>query len=142
MLLIALRRWIPLLVWAITIVTIVLVPLTVIGNGYLPADDALRHAAKAFSGKSWPEVLVLADWVKVDHNPGWHAILGLVHRLTSAEPDGLVAFSIVSLFSLFCLSPLIWIRRPEVWLAVLAIMGIAITALLYRTHYGRPLVVS
>src|SRR5215210_3156348 len=100
-----LHRWIPVLVWAITILTIVFVPLAIIGHGYLPSDDALRHAAKAYSGKDWPEVLILAEWVKMDHNPGWHAILGLVHRTTGADPDGLVSFSTVALVCLFFLAP-------------------------------------
>ncbi len=138
----ALGRWIPLLVWIISASTIVLIPLAIIGHGYLPADDALRHVAKAYSGKSWAEVLVLADWVKVDHNPGWHTVLGAVHRFGGADPEGLLIFSIVALFSLVFLAPLIWIRRPEVWLAVLGIVGVGITIFLYRTHYGRPLLVS
>lgn len=137
-----LRRWIPLLVLLITLITIILVPVTVVGHGYMPVDDALRHVAKAYSGKSWSDVLVLADWVKMDHNPGWHAILGLVHGVSGGQPDDLVVFSIVFLFCVFSLAPLIWISRPEVWLGVLAIVGVAITDTLYRLHYGRPLVLG
>ena len=42
-------RWVPLLVWIVTIITIILIPLAVIGHGYMPADDALRQAAAKMS---------------------------------------------------------------------------------------------
>jgi len=50
------RRHVPLAVWVLVALVIVVIPLKIIGLGYLPADDALRHAAKAVSGKPWPEV--------------------------------------------------------------------------------------
>ena len=49
----SLKRYVPLAVWAIVILVILAIPLKIIGYGYLPGDDALRHAAKAVSGKSW-----------------------------------------------------------------------------------------
>ena len=48
-----LRRYVPLAVWVIVILTLLLIPLKIIGYGYIPPDDALRHAGKAVSGKSW-----------------------------------------------------------------------------------------
>ena len=47
----AVRRYVPLAVWAIVILVILVIPLRVIQYGFLPGDDALRHAAKAVSGK-------------------------------------------------------------------------------------------
>ena len=47
------RRYVPLAVWVILILTLLLIPLKIIGYGYIPPDDALRHAGKAVSGKSW-----------------------------------------------------------------------------------------
>ena len=41
-----LKRYIPLAVWVVAVLTIALVPFKIIGLGFLPMDDALRHAAK------------------------------------------------------------------------------------------------
>ena len=56
-----LKRYVPLAVWVIVIFVIVAMPFKIIGYGYLPGDDTLRHAAKAVSGKSWSQVLVLNE---------------------------------------------------------------------------------
>ena len=53
------KRYIPLSVWIVAVFTIVIVPLKIIGYGFLPMDDALRHAAKTISGKSWQQILVM-----------------------------------------------------------------------------------
>jgi len=55
----ALRRYVPLAVWAMVTLVILAIPLKIIGINYLPADDALRHVAQAMSGKPWPEILVV-----------------------------------------------------------------------------------
>ena len=70
-----LGRYVPLLVWIIAALTIVVIPLKVIGLGFLPPDDALRHAARAVTGRPWAEILVLGDVMKMEHNFGWHALL-------------------------------------------------------------------
>src|SRR5688572_8573872 len=119
------QRYIPMLVWLISIMAIIAVPFGILRHGYLPYADGLRHAAKPLADKAWSEILVLDDWVTLDHNPGWHVLLGAVHQLTGWGPDGLVAFSLLFLIGGFCLMPLIWVRRPEAWLAVLLIMGLA-----------------
>ena len=36
-----LRRYVPLAVWVIVVLTLLLIPLKIIGYGYLPGDDAL-----------------------------------------------------------------------------------------------------
>ena len=41
-----LRRYVPLAVWVIVILTMLLIPLKIIGYGYIPPDDALRHAGR------------------------------------------------------------------------------------------------
>ena len=45
------KRYIPLAVWIAIVFTIILIPLKIISYGFLPMDDALRHAAKTISGK-------------------------------------------------------------------------------------------
>ena len=55
------RRYVPLAVWLILAAVLLLIPFKIISYGYLPGDDALRHCAKAVSGKSWPEIIVVGD---------------------------------------------------------------------------------
>src|SRR5687767_4880656 len=78
------HRLVPSLAWLAAILTLVFIPLKILSHGYLPFDDALRHAAKAVSGRDWSDIIVLQDQFKIDHSPGWHWILGLVHQLTGA----------------------------------------------------------
>ena len=80
-----LQRCIPMLVWMIVVLTIVAIPVKILSHGYLPIDDALRHAAKVVSGKPWPEIMVLADWIKMDHHAGWHAVVHNLRWLCAAE---------------------------------------------------------
>src|SRR5689334_22324101 len=75
-----LARYVPLVSWIIAVMTVILIPSKIISYGYLPQDDALRHAAKAVSGKPWQEILVMRSDFLIDPHPGWHAILGFIHR--------------------------------------------------------------
>ena len=79
-----LKRYVPLVVWIVVISTIIFIPLKIIGYGFLPMDDALRHAAKTISGKSWQQILVMRDDFPIDPSPGWQAILSWVHHWHSA----------------------------------------------------------
>ena len=47
--------------------------LRILAHGYLPPDDALRHAAFAVSGRSWDQLLVGRPEALFDQSPGWHA---------------------------------------------------------------------
>ena len=89
------RRYIPPAAWIIVVAILLAIPLKIISYGYLPGDDALRHCAKAVSGKSWPEILMLGGNYKMDHNLGWHTLLGTVHRATGWDAEGLLIFSLV-----------------------------------------------
>ena len=86
------RRYIPLAAWVIVVLMILIIPLKVIGYGYLPGDDGLRHAAKAVTGKSWPEILVLGPAYHFDPNWGWHWLLGKVHLWENWDAGTLVVF--------------------------------------------------
>jgi len=68
-------RYVPLLVLAAAFFVVLLLPLKIIGYGYLPPDDALADAAKAISGKPWPEILVLRSDYAIDNHIGWHTFL-------------------------------------------------------------------
>src|ERR1043166_1840827 len=114
-----LKRYIPLVVWGIAVLTILLIPLKIVSYGYIPDDESLRHAAKAVFGKPWSEILVMRSDFPLDFHQGWHAILGWIHRSLNADAETLVVMSVVSLMVLVSLSALVWLRRPEAWLAAL-----------------------
>ena len=144
----ALRRYVPLAVWAIVILVILAIPLKIIGIGYLPADDALRHVAKAVSGKPWPEILVMGPAFKIDHNYGWHLLLRQIYLRSKCDPpneardtEKLVVFSVVALFVLVGWSALPWLKRPEAWL--IALTAAALTSdVPLRFLIGRPFILT
>ncbi|MFO1498320.1 MAG: hypothetical protein U1G07_08015 [Verrucomicrobiota bacterium] len=102
-------RWVTprlaMVIWLLVALTLLILPWRLLNHGVLPPDDALRHAAKAVSGKSWDQILVLRPEITLDHNPGWHAILGALHRLAGWNQERLVWFSVLSLFWLFAAAP-------------------------------------
>ena len=144
----ALRRYVPLAVWAIVILVILAIPLKIIGYGYLPDDDALRHAAKAVSGKPWPEILVMGPAFQVDHNFGWHLLLRQIYLRSKYDPpneardaEKLVLFSVVALFALAGWSALPWLKRPEAWLIALTAAMLTSDVPL-RLLIGRPFILT
>lgn len=130
-----------LVLW-LSLLVLLAIPARVITLGYLPADDALRHAAKAVSGRSWPEILVLGPHYTVDHNFGWEALLRGVHRLTGWDAERLVDASVLGLFVLLAGSGLWGVRRPEAWLGTLLVFFVAWPPLVGRWMNGRPLLLS
>lgn len=137
----ALRRYVPLAVWTIVILVILAIPLKIIGYGYLPPDDALRHAAKAVSGKPWPDILVMGPAFQIDHNFGWHFLLRQIFLRSKCSTEGLVLFSVVALFALVGWSALPWLKRPEAWL--IALTAAALTSdVPLRFLIGRPFLVT
>src|SRR6266853_413606 len=110
------RRYVPLFAWLVVVTVFLAIPLKIISLGYLPGDDALRHAAKAVSGKPWPEILVVGDAYRIDQSLGWHGILGWLHHLMGWNAEGLVIFSVVGLFLVANCAMLPWLKRPEAWL--------------------------
>jgi hypothetical protein len=137
----ALRRYVPLAVWAVVILVILAIPLKIISYGFLPGDDALRHAAKAVSGKPWPEILVLGPAFQIDHNYGWHLLLRQIHLASRCGPEGLVMFSVVALFTLVNWSVLPWLKRPEAWLIALTAAALA-SDVPFRFLIGRPFILT
>lgn len=137
----ALRRYVPLAVWAVVVLVVLVIPLKIISYGFLPGDDALRHAAKAVSGKSWPEILVLGPSFHIDHNLGWHLFLGQIFNWTHCSAESLVVFSVVFLFAIINWSPLPWLKRPEAWLVALIAVTLA-SDLWMRFCLGRPLLLT
>lgn len=135
------RRYVPLAVWLIVALVLLAVPLKIISYGYLPGDDALRHCAKAASGKPWSEIIVTGEVFKIDQSLGWHGILGFLHQALNWNAENLVLFSVVGLFFLINVATLPWLKRPEAWLAVL-LTAMVISDLPQRFLLGRPFTVT
>ncbi len=115
----ALRRYVPLIVWAVVILVLLAIPLKIISYGYLPPDDALRHAAKAVSGKPWPEILVVGSAFKFDPNFGWHWLLQHIYSWNHCSVETLVIFAVMMMFLVTGGSMIACLKRPEAWLATL-----------------------
>jgi hypothetical protein len=137
----ALRRYVPLAVWAVVLLVILAIPLKIIGYGYLPGDDALRHAGKAVSGKTWSEILMLNGTYKIDHEFGWSLLLRHIYLWTNWSTETLVIFSVVTLFVVAGWPALFCLRRPEAWLAAL-ILSSLVFDLTLRLLDGRPFALS
>jgi hypothetical protein len=135
------RRYVPLAVWVIVLMTLFLIPLRIMEYGFLPGDDALRAAGKAVSGKTWQQVLVLDPVYQVDHEYGWSLLLAKVHTAFDADPDTIVTFSVVSLFVLTVVAAVVWLRYPEAWLITLALSMITVL-MPYRFLIGRPYIIT
>ena len=137
------RRYVPLAAWAIVILLLLIIPFKVISYGYLPTDDALRHAAYAVSGKTWPEILVLGPAFHFDPNWGWHWLLKQVYFVSHCTTDDLVQFEVVSLFIVASLAVIGCLKRPEAWLAAFIIVTqVQVSDLTERFLQGRPFVLS
>ena len=135
------RRYVPVAVWLIVALALLAIPLKIVSYGFLPGDDALRHCAKAVSGKPWPEILVVGDNYKMDHHLGWHTMLGAIQGATNWDAETLLVFSITALFLLVNLATLPWLKRPEAWLAAL-LTAMIVSDVPQRFMLGRPFVIT
>ena len=135
-------RIIPLLTVLIIVFTMVCIPVKILGWKYLPHDDALRHAAKAVSGKDWSRILVLRSDIKMDSHAGWHAFLRIVHKVLDFDAYHLVLFSVFFLFLLFALIPVFLLERPEAWVVALITVNLADPSKTGRLLMGRPYLVT
>ena len=75
-------RLVVIIVSCLFVLALLLISLRVISYGYIPGDDAMRHAAKAVSGKGWGEILVLRPEITMDSHVGWHKILEFIYQMT------------------------------------------------------------
>ena len=133
---------VPLAVRAVVFLFLALIPFRIVSIGYVPGDDALRHAAKAVSGRDWSEVLVLRPDVTMDSHPGWHGLLEVVHRTTGADANALVLFSIATLYLALILPAVFLVRRSEAWALALFAFGVLDQRVVTRFASGRPFVLS
>jgi hypothetical protein len=136
-----LKRYVLLAAWMLVILTLLAIPLKIISYGYLPVDDTLRHAAKAVSGKTWSEILILNPVYKIDHEYGWNLLLEKIHLWTHWNAETLVIVSVVGMFLLWGWSALPWLKRPEAWLVAILLAAIT-TDEPTRFLVGRPFTVT
>lgn len=127
---------------ALLILLLAVVPLRIVAKGYLPDDDALRHAAKAVTDRPWSEILVLRPDVTMDSHPGWHTALRLVHRATGADVAALVAVSVAVGLAALLLPAVFLLRRPEAWAAALVAFATLEPRIVNRLASGRPFLLS
>lgn len=120
----------------------VFTPLKIISEGYLPYDDALRHAAKAVSGKNWQDILVLREEMWLDSHPGWHSFLEALHKVSGADTDQLVAFSIFFFFAGVVAAGIFCGTYPELFLLSLIFVLLLHPTWALRLGLGRPLLAS
>ncbi|MDD5136490.1 MAG: hypothetical protein PHN63_03985, partial [Candidatus Omnitrophica bacterium] len=133
---------VPFAVALLAVWVLVIIPFKIIGQGFLPPDDAMRHCAKAVSGKEWSDILVLRDGLKTIDHTGWAAILSSLHRVTGWDAHSLVLFSVLSLFIVFSIIPFLFLRYPEAWLVSLIIIGMVATGWFFRLVLGRPFILA
>ena len=135
-------RLVPASVALICGVVLLLIPVRIVNLGFLPVDDALRHAAKVVAGKPWSAILVLRDGITMDNHPGWHASLDVLRRVFGLDATQLVFAAVVLLFLLFALTPLFFLERQESWPAALLILATGHITNFMRLLPGRPYLVS
>jgi hypothetical protein len=131
-------RQITLATWVIALALLPLIALRIVSYGLVPAGDARRHVAMAFTDKTYPELLVLRPEYTLNHSPGWESLLKWVRRTADWDKDTLASFSIAALLLCVLLAPLPWLRRPEAWLLALLAELIALPDLMTRWTQGRP----
>ena len=103
-------RYVIIIVTSIYLAVFLLISFRIISYGFMPLDDAMRHVAKAVSGKDWSEILVLKPEIMMDSHTGWHLILSYIYKITNSSPDNLIVFSVISLFLFFCLVPIFFLK--------------------------------
>jgi len=133
---------VPLLTVVLVFAVFLISSLRVISYGFLPGDDALRHAAKAVSGKPWSEILLLRPEITLDPHEGWHWFLTQVHKVMGGNTEDLVVFSLLFLFLCYTATPLFFVRRPEAWLAAVLVVTLSTANGYGRLLMGRPFLIS
>lgn len=138
-----LERRLHLVVRMVLLIALIAASLKIIDYGFVPPDDALRHAATAVGDRPYHEVLLFDEAIPAeDSTPGWHAVLRAVHRVTGFDQYALVSLSIVFFFGVFTLTPLFLLKRPEAWGIALMLAIVANPGVVYRLALGRPFLLS
>ncbi len=134
------KNYLPLLIFSLILLVIIVFPLVILSWGFAPLDDALRHVAYTLSEKQWADILILRDQFpeKLDTHPGWHSILKLVNNSTNIGKDGLLQFSVISLWLFLAIPALFYIKKPEIFIGCLGFLAFIDFDSFYRLFIGRP----
>ncbi len=124
----------------ISLATLLLAALKILGYGYFPSDDALRHVAYTVSGKNWSQILLIRSEITMDSHPGWHFILDWAGRFTGYDSTLMLNFSVLVLVMLFTCPMFFMLRRQEAWTLTLLLMTIFSWGTVFRLFYGRPFI--
>lgn len=113
-------------------------------QGYMPGDDALRHAGYASQERSWHELVDFREGVysEMDTHPGWHFWLRMVHQLTGANTEELLLAEMAVAFCAFFLAGTILLRRPEAFLIGLFVFLPLAAGSVVRLMMGRPFIIA
>lgn len=117
------------------------IPLKIIQYGWLPGDDAKRHAAFSTIDKNWSDIVVIKDNYASDHNPGWHAILKFFHKKLLVNKDNLLKLSVIGLFLLINFCGIIASPAPIAWVLAFLFTLLCDGGVLSRFLLGRPYIV-
>jgi hypothetical protein len=137
-----LGRYVALIAWIIVLVTLLAIPFRILKGGFVPGGDARRHVGRAFTDKSFTEILVVRPEYTMDHSPGWEGLLHFLHQKAGWGRDALVSFSVAGLMLCIFYAPLPWLRRPEAWLAALLALMLAIPEVMTRFSQARPFMLT
>lgn len=118
-----------------------LTPLGIIAHGYMPTDDALRHAAFAVADRNWGDVILLDPRFPagMDLHPAWHGFLRAIHELTGWDQGRLVSLSVLLAFWTFLFAGALASGNPPAWFLACAGMSVLQPMLLGKLALGRPL---
>lgn len=126
------------LLWILIFISFVYIPLKVVNYGWLPSDDALRHAAHGVNDYKWSDVLVIREECGLDHNHGWHVILRFLHKTFNMDQYDLLYFSMFLFFFLFNITGLLVSKRAISWVVSLSILIFISPFTTFRFIFGRP----
>ena len=126
----------------IVLLAFVYIPFKILGYGWAPSDDALRHVAFSTIDAEWSDIVVIDEKLVADHNPGWHAILKFLYKHCGFDKTDLLFFSVGGLFCLLNLCGIIASPSPICWCLALLVFANVETNLDGRMLLGRPYLFS
>jgi hypothetical protein len=131
-------KYAPLFAWVTLGATLLFIPLKIVSYGYTPGGDARRHVGRAFTDRTFAQIVVMRPEFIVDHSPGWEWLLRVLHRGAGWDREQLMEFSVAALMLCVFLAPLPFLRRPEAWIAALLAQSVAIPEIMTRFSQARP----
>jgi hypothetical protein len=136
------HRLIPSACVIVLLAGVLLICFKIVSFGYVPGGDARRHTARAFTDKPFRDIVVMKPFYVVDQSIGWETLLRVIQRATGCSIDALMSFSVFFLLAVLLAVPMVFLRRPEAWLAAVLAELVAIPELPERWTQGRPFLLT